>query len=269
VLPDEIRYYLKRKFRGGLDFLLYLLATKGIIITANDRKLANLKDIHKGQRCFIIGNGPSLQIEDLDRLKNDITFASNKIYLAFDQTDWRPTYYTIEDGILASQNYKEINNIAGLVKLVPFGLKRKVSELEGSIYFRLIWKDFYPDLPEFSCNALNKIYWGSTITYTCIQLACYMGIREIYLVGVDFSFVTPSKTDKTNPNAYVSDGESNHFHPEYRRPGERWNKPNLHHSEKSYQAAKLGISNLGGNIYNSTRGGKLEVFPRIDFDSLF
>jgi len=39
----------------------------------------SLKDIHKGQRGFIIGNGPSLQMSDLDLLVGDVSIASNKI----------------------------------------------------------------------------------------------------------------------------------------------------------------------------------------------
>ena len=42
---------------------------------------------YEGKRCFIIGNGPSLKLEDLNRLKNEITIASNKIYLIFNKTE--------------------------------------------------------------------------------------------------------------------------------------------------------------------------------------
>ena len=43
-------------------------------------RLAALKDIHKGQRCFIMGNGPSLKNTDLSKLRNEITFGL-KLYL--------------------------------------------------------------------------------------------------------------------------------------------------------------------------------------------
>ena len=61
------------------------------------KKLSELKGCHKGQRCFIIGNGPSLKAEDLDKLQNEICFASNMIYKIYDQTSWRPTYYCNSD----------------------------------------------------------------------------------------------------------------------------------------------------------------------------
>ena len=47
-----------------------------------ERMLA-LKDTHRGQRCFIIGNGPSLKNTDLALLENEVTFGLNRIYLLF------------------------------------------------------------------------------------------------------------------------------------------------------------------------------------------
>ena len=52
------------------------------------------KDKHKGQRVFIIGNGPSLSKTDLNLIKNEVSFAMNRISLIYDKNiDWRPTYY--------------------------------------------------------------------------------------------------------------------------------------------------------------------------------
>ena len=59
-------------------------------------KLKSLKDQHKGERCFIVATGPSLRIEDLNLLRNEFTFSMNSIFLLFDETDWRPTYYGIQ-----------------------------------------------------------------------------------------------------------------------------------------------------------------------------
>ena len=37
-----------------------------------------LKDSHKGKRGFVIANGPSLKMDDLDQLTDEITIASNR-----------------------------------------------------------------------------------------------------------------------------------------------------------------------------------------------
>ena len=57
------------------------------------RRLAELKDIHKGKRGFIIGNGPSLKQTDLSRLKDEITFGLNRIYMMFPQLGFGTTYF--------------------------------------------------------------------------------------------------------------------------------------------------------------------------------
>jgi hypothetical protein len=49
------------------------------------RRLAALKDVHRGERCFIIGNGPSLKKTDLSRLSGEFTFGMNRFYLLFDE----------------------------------------------------------------------------------------------------------------------------------------------------------------------------------------
>ena len=75
-----------------------MLFNKDLISKSEDYWLKN-KNLHKGKRGFIIGNGPSLKINDLDMPKNDISIASNKIYLAFNQTKWRPTL-PVDDRLL-------------------------------------------------------------------------------------------------------------------------------------------------------------------------
>jgi len=55
------------------------------------RKLAALKDSHKGERCFLIGNGPSLRQTDLTLLKNEFTFGFNRIFLAAEELNFTPS----------------------------------------------------------------------------------------------------------------------------------------------------------------------------------
>jgi hypothetical protein len=93
-----------------------------------------------------------------------------------------------------------------------------------------------------------------------------MGIREIYLLGVDFNFSEPSEK---KGRILISEGESNHFHPNYRNPGEIWAEPKLHQQKKAFEEAGKAVEKMGGRVFNATRGGKLEVFPRVNFNELF
>ena len=228
-------------------------------------KLQSLQNQFKGKRCFILGNGPSLRVGDLDRLKSEYTFASNKIFLIFNETSWRPTFYSVEDHLVLEQNQDEIESVEAEYKIFPSYPIQRARSFSNSIYFRLHYQDFYPNEPEFSDNLMKTLYWGSSIVYTQMQLAVAMGFSQIYLIGVDYSYVEPSQK---NGKVLTSEGEVNHFHKDYRKPGEKWFVPNLHYHEKSFGKAKKFADSAGIEIINATRGGKLEIFPRLDLDSL-
>lgn len=72
------------------------------------RKLYLYKNLHKGERCFIVANGPSLTINDLNMIKNEYCFGCNGIYKIFENTDWRPTYWCVSDGHIIDDTLKHI-----------------------------------------------------------------------------------------------------------------------------------------------------------------
>jgi hypothetical protein len=67
------------------------------------KRLAALKNIHKGKRAFIIGNGPSLKQTDLSKLKNEITFGMNRIYLAFPEFGFSTSYLCVTNDLVIEQ----------------------------------------------------------------------------------------------------------------------------------------------------------------------
>ncbi len=271
----RIRPYLRYQSKKPLRYFQRFAVSHGYPVTASDKKLAALKDKHKGQRCFIIGNGPSLQINDLKKLSQEITFASNKIYLIFDKIEWRPTYYSVEDQTLARRDWDTLNNLNGFTKLFPDNLDLYVPRYKDGIYYYLKWEkpgvqEFnYPSPPKFSTNALLCVYAGCTISFVLIQLAWFMGIREIYLIGMDFNYIIPEKVGREG-DTFISEGqEINHFLPNYYKSGDLWSLPRVYMMEKAMESAHLMAQREGTIISNATRGGKLEVFPRVDFDALF
>ena len=253
-----IRYNIFRDIRSFLGLF-------GFHLCENDRRLASFKNLHKHERCFVLGNGPSLKIADLDRLQDEITFACNKIYLAFTETAWRPTYYMVEDDLVVLQNYDTINELSGFTKFFPERIKKIAPPFDNSLYFNMALPFSSTSRQHFSSNAAYKVYNGSTVVYSMIQLACFMGFREIYLLGVDFNF---SVKDETKGKVLVSEGEINHFHPDYRKDGEKWHKPRLHDQKKAFLAARESMKKLDCTIYDATRGGKLTVFQKVHLDDI-
>ncbi len=243
-------------------------------LTANERRIAAFRDKHVGQPAFLLGNGPSLCVADLDRLhaRRALTFASNKVYLAFDQTPWRPTYYIVADILVAENNADAIGSLP-LTKFFGDACRP---------YFRgrsdILWLNELPAYTGprddgkllFSTDAVYGVHGGYTVLYHQLQLAFYMGVREVYLVGVDFSFQHDAPTGEVSDHGPVllGQGEVNHFHPDYRKPGERWTVPRLDLQYRAFQMARDAYEQHGGKIYNASRRTQLDVFERVDLDEV-
>ena len=58
-----------------------------------NENLLKYKDIHLDKRCFVIGNGPSLNKTNLDLIKDEYSIAMNRISMIYSKTEWRPSYY--------------------------------------------------------------------------------------------------------------------------------------------------------------------------------
>ncbi|MEH7495790.1 hypothetical protein V7177_26550, partial [Neobacillus niacini] len=90
-----------------LSFLIwnYRKRIRSFYINMRIKKLSNkvkmFKNNHSGESCFIIGNGPSLTVEDLNKINNHVSFSSNRINLLIDEAEWTPYYYTFIDSLIA------------------------------------------------------------------------------------------------------------------------------------------------------------------------
>jgi len=229
--------------------------------------LLELENKYINKRIFIIGNGPSLKGTDLSKLRNEITIASNSIFLLFSETDFHPTFYTVEDRLVAEDRAEEINNLMGIIKVIPWDLKQYLKKDENTVYTNFIRN--YSNFPQFSSKFSKKVYWGGTVTFLNLQLAYYLGCREVYLVGVDHDYKQPSPEDQKEGNVITSKtADLNHFHPDYFGPGYRWHDPQVERMKKAYIESKRFFESHGGIIYNATIGGKLEVFPRVDLSEI-
>lgn len=231
--------------------------------------IAALKNSQNAKRCFIIGNGPSLTLEDLEMLKNEDCFAANSIYKLFDKTMWRPTYYVSQDikvlddlsGDLGfiSDSCKYVFLNSGVCERYPDVFKRNnvyaffVNTFDDDIHF-----------PGFSYDIVKEIDEGYTVTYGCIQMAVYMGYSEIYILGCDHNYTATYaidgrvRTDSTVNNNYMKLMDHKLI-----------NLPRLDKTTIAYAKARKACEEKGIIIKNATRGGKLEIFERINFDDLF
>lgn len=229
-----------------------------------------LKDAFNGRRCFIIGNGPSLKIEDLEKLHDEITFASNRIYLLFDKTNWRPDYYFCIDRITYHNDLEKIKEIETGKKFVYSQVVERYGDaVDETVYyidrkksrFSYTDKDF-EDL-KFSSDITQNTYQGGSVSYDMMQFAAYMGFKEIYLLGMDNTY----SREKDINNKKIFNDCVNHFSDEYEKGFSNY-VVDIYYLNRAWETAEAYAGAHGIKIYNATRGGKLETFERVDFDSL-
>lgn len=231
----------------------------------NYQSLQQLKDKYAGKRCFVMGNGPSLVKCDLSKLKGEVTIGSNNHFLLWEQMGYKPTFLTLEDELVAKGRSSELSALTGTTKIFPYDLVNTLIPNSDTLYINFVRK--YKPFPLFTEQFADKVYWGGTVSYLNLQLAYYLGCKEVYLIGFDHSFKLPKMEGTTVITADAPD--SNHFHPDYYLKGHKWYDPNVERMESAYVYAKDYLQQHGVKVYNATVGGKLEVFERIDFDKLF
>lgn len=225
------------------------------------------KNIHEGERCFIICNGPSLNKHDLSKLKDEITIGCNRIYL---KKDFAPKYYTIEDFTDIKQFNKDIDNYDRPErKFIPIKSSFNFSDKTNITTIRLTKKIKGPlgDY-RFGFNDGNKplFYWGGTVTYVMLQLAHWMGCNPIYIIGADNDWGDYS--EKRGQIKSSSD-DKHHFSKDYYGEEKVWNLPVVNRMNRCFEYASGYLDANSVDIYNATKGGKLEIFDRIDYDTLF
>ena len=247
----------------------YRMASLGIFLSGNEKKLAAYRNVHNGGRCFIIGNGPSLNSLDLSKLKSEYTFGVNAIYLNKAKMGFSPTYYVVEDTFVAEDRSDEISNYEGSIKFAGNHLDYCLKNTQSFIWLNVMF-DYsnYKNFPKFSKDALRKMWVGGSVTYLCMQLAYYMGFDEVYLVGFDHSYTIPADAKISGKDIESVSDDVNHFVGSYFGPGKRWHDPALDRMELAYEKARFEFESTGRTIKNSTLGGNLEVFERAPFSEL-
>ena len=224
------------------------------------KRLAALHNIHQGQRCFIIGNGPSLRQTDLQKLRGEFTFGLNRVYLLFPELGFTTTYLLSMNDLVIQQCASEILALP-IPKFLSWRSHRFLHPSEDTNFLYTTYTG-----PKFARNVTGRLWEGATVTYVALQLAYHMGFETAILIGVDHNFVTKGDANKT----VTSQGDDpNHFAPNYFGKGFRWQLPDLETSERAYRMARAAYEAGGRKVLDATIGGKLTVFPKVDYLSLF
>jgi hypothetical protein len=242
--------------------VFYLRNTK--VAMRSQRFWAETRNKFKGRRGWVIGNGPSLRVSDLNRLREEICIASNKIYLAYQNTEWRPTYFTCVDKLVwlkIKPHLSKINPPPIVSSTLTIGAVKT-----PIIVARLLGGHKSADRA-FSTDCSRGVFGGRTVTFFNLQIAAHLGLNPIYLLGCDHRY---NGEDEASSQGQLvrHTGLSNHFIANYRKPGELVNSAPIHEMNSAFAVARCVAEESGIHIINATRGGHLESFERALFDKV-
>lgn len=256
---------LKVKIKGFLQW-------SGLYRNENGKRLASFRGKHRGERCFLIGNGPSLTLQDLEAIKDEVTFSCNLIYRVFDRTSWRPTYHCITDRVFSRTVLGEIKeNIHGTL----FTNHELFSSLKhppkNMVSTYTLTEDTY-----FVHGDLLSYYVSSraTVMSYMIELAMYMGFQEIYLIGVDCSngfvetnghFISGYENERM---LKIERGRAKRLVKGEDKSLEALGDYRVDRAMYAYEVLRKYADRKGIRIYNATRGGHLEAFERVRLEDV-
>ncbi|PZW43065.1 glycosyltransferase involved in cell wall biosynthesis [Humitalea rosea] len=221
-------------------------------------RLRALAGRHAGETAWLVGNGPSVRIEDLDALAGKLTFCFNRFHLAHDRTKLRASYTVSGDRQMIEDFGQEIVDRSGGTVFVA---DEHAPELLGG-YIWVRQAAIYPSV--FSRRADHLVSPGGSSLYVAMQLGYLMGVRNFYIYGADFEF----RFEKTfaNDPFRIASGEGNHFIADY-RGGRPWCPPSLRDIGAGFHIARRVMEAEDGFVRNASRGGRLEMFAREEFDA--
>ena len=259
------------------EVLLRAYVESQMILSSEERKILSknsiFKDKYKGKRCFVIGNGPSLNNQDLTPLKGEITIVMNHFHQHPILQVWQPTFWCLADPANC-YTPEEITRVKeGMIQanpeafFIPICMK-KLDEIEqifpqGKTYFvkMAISPQYWNKNKKWEFTSV--IPGARSTAHLALYLALYLGCSPIYLLGLDNDwlshrsvyrhFYSDSKNDSEDESCNLSKQS-------YKVLMENTLQHWIIFERIQDYATKKGIK-----IYNATEGGFLDVFPDINY----
>jgi hypothetical protein len=237
----ELPFPLKRIKDEAEFHLRYLFLNK--YFDEYEGRIENLKGIHSGERCFIVGTAPSLRQTNLSLLKGEVVFGVNSLYKAMN--DFSCKYYAFSDMAVWKKHWGNVSILDTTVFLASGVARNYAKKGSDDNVIPLRTKGYMSVSDEFSADISKYVVGGHTvIADVCLQVAYYMGFKEVYLLGTDFSNLGTrfdgSKTE--NKKAIGLSDVDRIFY--------------------CLEVCKKFFEEHNRHIYNATPGGALNVFER-------
>ncbi len=227
--------------------------------------LLKYRNIHKGERVFLIGNGPSLKRTNLDLIKEEYAIAMNRVSLIYPFTAWRPTYYlytadNINNKIWGEKWQRSVNEAVSHPETISFVWRIFADKIASNP--NIVWLDSVTELDiaeegTFSTNAAQWISKTGTSMNVAFQLAYFLGFEKVFLLGCDLNWKTTTGTHE----------DPNHFDSSYSARIPDGERERLR-MRRTHNYAHRFFQEAGKEVYNATRATLLDVYPLVDFKNV-
>jgi len=235
------------------------------------------------RRCFIIASGPSIKSQDLTLLKDEFCISVSNSYVHKDYGLIQPSYHCVpfigghsqvESGevicwlqqmeqetgqtiMFFSYNDRELVESNGLFK------NRSLYYLDHSLFNSA-------DVERLGIDLTRPVLSPNSVSVMALTIAVFMGFKEIYLLGCDHDWILNWGEDvhfysKSEHVVLAREGYSEYlktddYEKAFRTYLSLW---------EQYKAVNHFALSNGIRICNATAGGLLDVFPRVEYKSLF
>lgn len=238
-------------------------------IRANQR----LRGVHRGKRCFVLGTGPSLARQNLQRLRGEHVYTVNSFVDHANTLGVDPTGHVLMDPFYFEENTTGIETLrrvgampAGTLRIFPLHYKRIVDRYVDDPTYVLFAGDFAGNSNADLSRALPSLY---SVTNLALLAALYAGFSKIYLLGCEMDML--SRVESVQP---LLIRESHYYNDDvamadFTRLGFDYTRY-AHAVLRMFDGFRFAAKACGPDqaIYNATLGGVLDVFPRVSLDDV-
>ncbi|MFC1866763.1 hypothetical protein ACFL0H_01305 [Thermodesulfobacteriota bacterium] len=228
-----------------------------------------------------MATGPSINKQNLIPLKDEICIACSMFFLHKDYKEINPMYHVFAPNPYPFGDEIPPKYIGGVNAIAS----EKTSIFLGYTHYKHSYWNYLEQNPEYRKSNMyhlnyshripfdestydNTSVWDickplfgiMTVPYCAIQLAVYMGINHIYLLGCDHDYLTDMMGRARHAHFYrdekgINDScETISTEEAFLKYNAKW---------KHYRLMREYLEPRGCYIYNATEGGLLDVFPRV------
>lgn len=254
------------------------------------KKNQRFKDRYQGKRCFILGNGPSLNSVSFGDLQNEYVFTVNQLMRRKDFKDLQSNFHLWSDfGFFDIDEEKEEDlELLSVMKslntegnrpecfipadMLNFARKYGLEPELNMNYFKVrlqFYDGFYEKL-----DFAKLIPSQDCVIMFAIMLAIYMGFQEIYLLGCDTTGIAVSiksvlkRNDEEDYTYQVSENEQKRMTAMYEKRGIEGYAKSFWQLLRSYRIINQYCEKKGIRLVNCSETTVIDSIPRMPLEDV-